>query len=73
MRAQRPFPMAFLAAASQRGLPLVLLSPVSYWVFDEALEVREASHRNRLDRRRRTSARSVLIEFTDGGQGSRCR
>jgi hypothetical protein len=31
-RAQRPFPMALLAAASQRGLPLVLLSPMAYWV-----------------------------------------
>ena len=69
MRAQRPFPMAFLAAASQRGLPLVLLSPVAYWGFDEALEVRQVSHRHRLDCRRRTSARSVVLELTDGGQG----
>jgi hypothetical protein len=29
--------MTFLAAASQRGLPLVLLSPMAYWAFDEAL------------------------------------
>jgi hypothetical protein len=48
--------MAFLAAASQRGLPLVVLSPMAYWVFDEALEVRQVSHRHRLDCRRRTTA-----------------
>jgi hypothetical protein len=32
VRAQRPFPMALLVAASQRGLPLVLLSPMAYRV-----------------------------------------
>ena len=38
MRAQKPFPIAFLAAASQRGLPLVLLSPMAYWVLTKRLE-----------------------------------
>jgi len=61
--------MAFLAAAPQRGLPWVLLSPLAYWVFDEALEVRQVSHRHRLDRRRGTSARSAALELADGSQG----
>jgi hypothetical protein len=30
--------MAFLAAASQRGLPLVVLSPMAYWVLTKRLK-----------------------------------
>jgi len=60
MRDQKPFPIAFLAAASQRGLPLVLLSPMAYWVLTKRLEsdrsVTDAAYSTAEERAREASS-----------------
>ena len=69
MRDQKPFPIAFLAAASQRGLPLVLLSPMAYWVLTKRLEsdrsVTDAAYSTAEERAREASSLGFQMAVRD--------